>query len=632
MQEAIFDLGTVYKENTSDLEPFIEPINIKKEKQQILKFIFDTENKILKIDVNEELGKKSAKKYLHVKRPTGPSSVQFTSTVKNIENHIRMTFLGLFNNLEDGKLKEKTKEILDDFYIETSTTNTRFKYILNLELFDSYFEGFKESVLDIEDDREKMKYATKALEEYLKEKYNLKAKKEIGLYVIKIDDEYLNEDEEYQKLLKEFLVPKISDKAKESKEECAFCGSKKNLNHKLQLDIKYYTTNQIIFSSDVDSKKYSRTFVLCPECETKLDLGQKYISRNLRTQLSRMDLFVIPNFMFNKPQSLDELDEFSKKLKRSFNTVKNFDSIKEVRREIELMKDFEEDNKLFFNLDLVFFTQSNAATKIIKNVQDINPNIFETITNAIEKAVLQTKTKINLDTLLFLIPIKNDSQKPGNYRYLLDLYEQIFSLRKIDKDILIKNFLKVIGIVMNEREGLFAYSKNYSGKRDVTNKILRQISYLKFLENLNLFEKGDCMNTDNLVLNDGMKEYIEEMNYNEQQTALFLLGYMMGEIGKKQATGSDEQSKPILRKLSFRGADLNKLKKLSVMVFQKLDQYKIRRYNEKIHTQFKELFDKNLDNWKLTKYDNEFYVLSGYAFSNKWKEKEENKSNGGEQN
>jgi CRISPR-associated protein Csh1 len=336
--------------------------------------------------------------------------------------------------------------------------------------------------------------------------------------------------------------------------------------------------------------------------------------------------------MFNKPQSLDELDEFSKKLKRSFNTVKNFDSIKEVRREIELMKDFEEDNKLFFNLDLVFFTQSNAATKIIKNVQDINPNIFETITNAIEKAVLQTKTKINLDTLLFLIPIKNDSQKPGNYRYLLDLYEQIFSLRKIDKDILIKNFLKVIGIVMNEREGLFAYSKNYSGKRDVTNKILRQISYLKFLENLNLFEKGDCMNTDNLVLNDGMKEYIEEMNYNEQQTALFLLGYMMGEIGKKQATGSDEQSKPILRKLSFRGADLNKLKKLSVMVFQKLDQYKIRRYNEKIHTQFKELFDKNLDNWKLTKYDNEFYVLSGYAFSNKWKEKEENKSNGGEQN
>jgi CRISPR-associated protein Csh1 len=632
MQEAIFDLGTVYKENTSDLEPFIEPISIKKDKQQILKFIFDTENKELKTDVNEELGKKSAKKYLHVKRPTGPSSVQFTSTVKNIENHIRMTFLGLFNNLKDGKLKEKTKKILDDFYIETSTTNTRFKYILNLELLDSYFEGFKEKILDIEDDREKMKYATKVLEEYLKEKYNLKAKKEIGLYVIKIDDEYLNEDEEYQKLLKEFLVPKISDKAKESKEECAFCGSKKNLNHKLQLDIKYYTTNQIIFSSDVDSKKYSRTFVLCPECETKLDLGQKYISRNLRTQLSRMDLFVIPNFMFNKPQNLDELDEFSEKLKRSFNTVKNFDSIKEVRREIELMKDFEEDNKLFFNLDLVFFTQSNAATKIIKNVQDINPKIFEAITNAIEKAVLQTKTKINLDTLLFLIPIKNDSQKPGNYRYLLDLYEQIFSLRKIDKDILIKNFLKVIGIVVNEREGLFAYSKNYSGKRDVTNKILRQISYLKFLENLNLFEKGDCMNTDNLVLNDGMKEYIEEMNYNEQQTALFLLGYMMGEIGKKQATGSDEQSKPILRKLSFRGADLNKLKKLSVMVFQKLDQYKIRRYNEKIHTQFKELFDKNLDNWKLTKYDNEFYVLSGYAFSNKWKEKEENKSNGGEQN
>jgi len=62
MQEAIFDLGKIFKENTSDLEPFIEPINLKKDKQQILKFIFDTQDKQLKIDVNEELSKKSAEK------------------------------------------------------------------------------------------------------------------------------------------------------------------------------------------------------------------------------------------------------------------------------------------------------------------------------------------------------------------------------------------------------------------------------------------------------------------------------------------------------------------------------------------------------------------------------------------
>ena len=56
------------------------------------------------------------------------------------------------------------------------------------------------------------------------------------------------------------------------------------------------------------------------------------------------------------------------------------------------------------------------------------------------------------------------------------------------------------------------------------------ILYLEFLNNL---QGGESMNTDKLTLSDDLKEYmVKRLNTVEQETAMFLLGYMIAECGK----------------------------------------------------------------------------------------------------
>jgi len=108
---------------------------------------------------------------------------------------------------------------------------------------------------------------------------------------------------------------------------------------------------------------------------------------------------------------------------------------------------------------------------------------------------------------------------------------------------------------------------------------------------------------------------------DEQKRALFLLGYLVGEIGSAQS-GSGHKNKPILDKINFQGMGLEKLIRLSDEVFEKLRQYKsgggksLLEYNEDTYAVLKLLIDNNIIKWTLSNQENVFYTLSGYAFSN----------------
>lgn len=122
------------------------------------------------------------------------------------------------------------------------------------------------------------------------------------------------------------------------------------------------------------------------------------------------------------------------------------------------------------------------------------------------------------------------------------------------------------------------------------------------------------MDTSDLKVKDDIKDYILEMEYDEQQSAMFLLGYLIGEIGNAQYKRMGEDRKPILNKLNFGGIDKNKIIRLTNDIFNKLVQEKIRKYNEVTFSECKRLLDLNKDSWKLNKQENLFYILSGYGY------------------
>lgn len=112
-----------------------------------------------------------------------------------------------------------------------------------------------------------------------------------------------------------------------------------------------------------------------------------------------------------------------------------------------------------------------------------------------------------------------------------------------------------------------------------------------------------------LNLSEDIESFVREMEYNEAQIALFLMGRLIGEIGWKQ--GGKE---PILEKISYQGMDSKRILRLTNEVFEKLKQYKVLQYNKGIFSACKMLLDKQIENWPLNDQENVFYILSGYSY------------------
>ena len=132
-----------------------------------------------------------------------------------------------------------------------------------------------------------------------------------------------------------------------------------------------------------------------------------------------------------------------------------------------------------------------------------------------------------------------------------------------------------------------------------------------------------CVEKENLILYslipNEIQEYWENLEiYKDcRKQALFLLGYLMGEIGRKQSS-AQIKNKPILNKINYQGMNTDKLIRLSGDVLEKLRHNRLFKYkeNEDVYSASQILLSENIDSWELSNQENVFYVLSGFAFSN----------------
>jgi CRISPR-associated protein Csh1 len=205
------------------------------------------------------------------------------------------------------------------------------------------------------------------------------------------------------------------------------------------------------------------------------------------------------------------------------------------------------------------------------------------------------------------------------YSKYLGLLDSVFSNRKIDYSFLIDQFMELIRIIHFKHEGF-----NISTKTNLEYKILQLNFLLLFFNKLKILGgvNMDNMSTTNAGKIENMlqKEILGywssiEIYKDECKKALFLLGYLIGEVGSAQSSAGHKK-KPILDKVNFQGMGVEKLNRLTGDVLEKLRQNNILQYNENAYSALKILIDSNIARWGLSNQENVFYVLSGYAFSN----------------
>lgn len=616
MQEGIKQVGEAIFNKENILFNLVKDIKYKDREGNYLNIIqidFNTKSNKIEIENYGEASKNSSKELLWIGSAVGPSSPQWYTTSNRLEYLISQTIPNIIDmNIED--LSEDLKEIVEKFYYdmgEQKGAKNRYRYIVDIKKIDDKFESMDQIYEENNQDVKKMvKDISKRLENHIEESLSLKTK-EIALYFLSIDSNPLSEEIGYKEAIKD---ERYSLDEEAPKESCSVCGENKQVtSDTTKLQLKFYMTTNFNFASDFDKKNYHKNMQICGDCMNYLIAGEQYIKDNLSSRLGSMPIYIIPHFLYENDIEKDKMDEISRNINKKFDQAKNVKGIEDFK---DLLIDHMADDN-YFLVNILFYKNVNQGVKVQRLIKDVNPSRFnemilsaKEIQNRFQSLISNSfNMPLGLQSVYYLTPVKIKSGDVQDHRKLLSLYDSIFKGTKIKKEVLITSFLDMIKIHYFNKENQFNISpENYFSKNIIQSHML-----IKYLENINCLEEGKGMDLDSLVLEDEIKNYMKEMSYSEQEASMFLLGYLVAQVGNRQRT-EREGKKPILNKINFNSMDLSKIKRLSNEIPEKLRQNGVLKYNEKQYFAHKTLMDKNRNNWELSKHDNLYYIMSGYAY------------------
>jgi CRISPR-associated protein Csh1 len=647
MIEAIREIGEFSNKGAGDnlLENFSKkiPLEQKKKKQHIVLFNLDTTNKSITCEY-EEVKPDSGKKLLWSgKNPGNKPQIYFTS---NDFSSIFGDSIPKIKERVNEPLKSELDKILKEFFLsckykEDKTDETRWSVDYNR--FSSlssdanlkFSEDNKDLLKELFNQTLGKKQVKENFEKYLKllNKIILNSLKpklesnEVAIYSLTLNGSPLVNRQEYRGMLSNEKIgclfdPKDTNYKKflNCQGNCSLC-DKKNLattSTATNLSFKYYVTDKLGFSSDLDGK-FTRNFNICETCYGNLISGEAFIKNNFKIKIGKLNGYVIPTLLFKNPE-LDYV-RFARYITYKNNAVSNLNALSDFEKELKNFRDFEENEKNNFVINYLFYRKEQGSDfKILRLIKDVPPSRLDTILDAQQKIALkidkgypfqQGFLKISLNNIYYTIPIRIGNKDRSYSTKFLDMIDAIFTSRSIDYSSLIDQYTELLRIIVHKRGGY-----NISSARSLEMKALQLNFALVFFRELHLL-RGLTMENgcDIESVPVEIKKFWEDVGiYDDPRKTLFLLGYMIGGIGNKQWKAG-HKNKPILNKINFEGMNIQAIIRVTNEVFEKLVQYKILKLHESLFYQYKKMIDTYGQAWNLSNQENVFYILSGYSFA-----------------
>lgn len=453
---------------------------------------------------------------------------------------------------------------------------------------------------------------------------------EISLFTLKVDGQLICQTLQYKKIIYDEKIGLLFDnssKYQQKKSICSICSltDLKTTSDSTNFKFKLYMRDKVSFSSNFDGT-FTKNYNICKNCYQRLLIAENFITTNLRSKIGGLDYYIIPHVIF-KTESLD-IEELSKNLVLKTNSIANL-----TKFEKKLVKETINDSSFVINYLFYYSPPGSNEFKALKLIKDVPPSRLNFIQRCEEEIMSLVNNNfegnpqliIDLNKLWSCIPAKEvkNNQKIvekyiGTSRYL-ELLDSIFSKNMINIQFLISQLNEAVRILKFEKDG---YNIKLSDRFAL--KVLQLNFLLLFFKKLNLIEglkMSGISKIDTNIIQDMIPEQILdywdnlEIYEDNQRKALFLLGYMIGEVGISQSS-KEIKNKPILNKINFQGMSIEKLIRLANEIPEKLRQYGKLSYNENINTAFRIIFECELAKWKLSSQENVFYVISGYSYSN----------------
>lgn len=477
--------------------------------------------------------------------------------------------------------------------------------------------------------------------------------KQKGLFVISIDNELICKNMDFKKVLHYEKIGQYF--YKENIKLCSLCGNKVNSTSE-RYPFKFYNQDKKGFSSGLKGI-FSNNFTICTPCLEKSYQGQAFIENNLISNIGKLKLYIIPHFVCFHNEQI-KIERFVNPLKNIYNPAANISAMANFDERLKQFLKFDLKNKASFILNFMFYEKNKAQLLVKKLIKDVVPSRIESIIseniNINEKlSKFYSNYSISLSFLYRLLPLQlRDKKQKVDSVYYLELLRAIFKEERINTNQLISKFREGLKVIYYKQEENYSIgsSPSYVKNKFTIEKYMIVANYfLLFLTKTNnikeaILENKPCLEEFNKLLQEKIKfqkekaellsgkskankeimikkleriqNYLEEFKQianTEQKIGLVFLGYLLGEVAYVQNRSLN--SKPILKKINFAGMSLNDILKLSNSVIEKLQQYKVLDWAILFAYCKDQLISSNLDNWKLSKDENVFFIMTGYSLN-----------------
>lgn len=428
----------------------------------------------------------------------------------------------------------------------------------------------------------------------------------------------------------EFLEIVIKSPLSTKRGLCHVCGEETEVMPDPSFDsaslLKVYVVDKKGFTSGISGSDEARlkTFAVCRDCRHHIRLGWLYVKNRLSTtNVKGLKTYLIPRTMV--PNQIQHLDNWSKGIREAYDAVSSFDGLMRFENLLR-------EKEAWYSLSVVFAKGSGGShfdlKSIIQEVPLTRLSELRERMNSIERYAThmfggdQRNFSVGFNDIAGIFPLVADRNgRPREYRPILELFYCLLSGLFYPKEKLvaaailfarIHRYKSYIGFNIRQPEEDFE-----NGERDMCLGILKYNLLINILADMGVLERSESLlsPSDDLSnqLPNQIKDWFEKMGYDGVRQALFLLGYLVGEVGIAQYKKGDYK-KSILDKIDFYGMSYERVIELAVRVLKSLRDYRRLSYNEALYHIMKAMLDRHLEELKRRPLDNVFYILSGYAF------------------
>ncbi|MGQ9622931.1 MAG: TIGR02556 family CRISPR-associated protein [Candidatus Caldatribacteriaceae bacterium] len=624
------NLKTILKNPEEKL--YLVKLNFREETSEKLRLCFGFEE----IPEGKEQRHKFLTHWRYVGNASGNNPQKFltTNTLHYLTGQVVPNLLQELSSQGEGdsELARKLKLIYDAAFSRLEGGEA----VLDLRRLGIAVEGKAEKE-ESEQGKKKAKERAKQVEENLVklvEKELGIRKEQVGLWTLLFNGQPLVRAEPYDRVILRYRLAGFGEKDLVPG-TCMVCGEEKEKvsaqAFKRLKFLKPYITDKVGFASGVSESGFTHNFLICEECFSAYLVVENYLPQNLYFRAGTLDFLLLPTFILfpDSPTWRQGFSWLMNKLIRKTQALTNLLTLVKGEEELERTLDelFEEEgieNQCL--LSFLFYQKTQSEFRVLGLIKDVTPSWVSRLFRRSNQLSHEGKHLlggdvgewwIDLSRLYYLLPLRE--QDRAEHKKLLYLYYGLLRGEPIKYSFLIKEFVELAHLYLTGRFEGTNQRKVNSGQEEwaLATKLLQGGFFLKLLRGEEILKgvKDLPVVGQNLMVNQEMHEYLKSMGYFEPQVALFLMGYLLNEVGKGQYS-SGHQKKPVLEKINCQGMNWRRVLSLANQLFEKLRQYdRLQGQNEIIYAEMKRLLDRYRESvWPLDPEENVFYILSGYAY------------------